>query len=564
MYFTRRTAYSLRAVLLASTGSIIASIAAAQTPSCPPAPTIDQGRSLVVTDGALDKTKFSFANTINAILTSLQIQTTAENRENFVKSLLTSMNDDDMVNPVSGLRMKVDVRALEAGLDPKNLLDPADPVGLVPIALFNRLDLAPQDWSNCGEHRIVYGFKAPVPKGGPDSRFFLIFEARVDNAHPQKNGFEGCRAVVKFWRDLSDENDASKRATRLEDFYYKGAPGVSGPVVQAKNYGGPLGQVRGNLFINAPGKFEWQLREWIVINSGAPTPASFTPVTVKENPLAELYSDTTGPNTLDVPLETTERTEFQTQFKNTFLKRLVEPDVSRQFLTNGQPGYVPEFDPKSTSFDPSKYKIDILNRIGARFDNRFNEFQSVSQGIKDDPKTIADASGPVFKAGASSALNAFVIDPPQKPTIDDVLNRGGAITCGGCHQFAANRQIGLVNSQPIAWPQSAGFVHVTESGALSPALTDVFLPFRSARLQEAACIAPPVAAVAEAVASGPRSLVLENVRQAYWQQLVADARGQKLDVARRAVTRAAVQAIAEQRQEENQKPGYFVTNRRPH
>ncbi|WP_157785768.1 hypothetical protein [Bradyrhizobium liaoningense] len=144
MYFTRRTAYSLRAVLLASTGSIIASIAAAQTPSCPPGPTIDQSRSLVVTDGALDKTKFSFANTMNAILTSLQIQTTAENRENFVKSLLTSMNDDDMVNPVSGLRMKVDVRALEAGLDPKNLLDPADPVGLVPIALFNRLDLAPQ------------------------------------------------------------------------------------------------------------------------------------------------------------------------------------------------------------------------------------------------------------------------------------------------------------------------------------------------------------------------------------------------------------------------------------
>ena len=49
---------------------------------------------------------------------------TAENRENFVRSLLPSMNDDDMVNPVSGLRMKVDIRALEAGLDPKKLLDP--------------------------------------------------------------------------------------------------------------------------------------------------------------------------------------------------------------------------------------------------------------------------------------------------------------------------------------------------------------------------------------------------------------------------------------------------------
>jgi hypothetical protein len=565
MSLTHGIAYSLRAVLLASTGSIVASLAAAQAPSCPPAPTIDQGRSLVVTDGALDKAKFSFVNTINAILTSLQIQATPENRENFVRSLLASMNDDDMVNPVSGLRMKVDIRALEAGLDPRKLLDSADPMGLIPIALFNRLDLAPQDWSNCGEHRIVYSFKAPVPTGGPPSRFFLIFEARVDNAHPQKIGFEGCRAVVKFWRDLSDENDASKRATRLEDFYYKGAPGVSGPVVQAKNYGGPLGQVRGNLFINAPNSPpKWQLREWIVINSGAPTPASFTPVTVKENPLAEFYSDAIGPNTLDVPLETTERTEFQTQFKGTFLKRLVEPDVVRQFLTSGQSGYVAELDPKSTSFQPSKYKIDILNRIGARFDNRFNEFQSVSQQNEDDPKAIADTSGTVFKAGTSTALNAFVIDPTQKPTIDDVLNRGGAITCGGCHQFAANRQVGLVNSQPISWPPSAGFAHVTENSTLSPALTDVFLPFRADRLREAACIAPSVAASPEVAASAPRSLALENARQAYWQQLVAEAREQKVDVARRAVTRAAVQAITEQRQEETQKPGYFVTNRRPH
>ena len=54
---------------------------------------------------------------------------------------------------------------------PKSILDPLDPMGLVPTALFNQLDLAPQDWSNCGEHRIVYGFKAPVPKGGPASQF---------------------------------------------------------------------------------------------------------------------------------------------------------------------------------------------------------------------------------------------------------------------------------------------------------------------------------------------------------------------------------------------------------
>jgi hypothetical protein len=565
MSLNKRTSvrYICRTLLPLSAFSVFVSLAAAQV--CPPVPTIDPARSLVVTDAALDKAKFSFVNTINAILGSLNVAATSENRENFVRSLLSSMNDDDMVNPASGLRMKVDIRPLEAGLDPKKLFDPNDPTGLVPVGLFNRLDLAPQDWSNCGEHRIVYSFKAPIPNAGaPDSRFFLIFEARVDNASPQKLGFEGCRAVAKFWRDLSDENDASKRAARLEEFYYQGAPGVSGPVVQAKNYGGPLGQVRGNMFVNAPGNFKWELREWIVINSGAPTPVSFTPVTVKENPLAEFYSDAIGPNTLDVPLETTERTEFQKQFKGTFLTRLVEPDVVRQFLTMGQSGYVPELDPKNTSFDPNKYKIDILNRVGARFDNRFNEFQSVSQGNEDDPKTIADTVGPIFRSGISNALNAFVIDPAQKPTGENVLNRAGAITCGGCHQFAANRPVGSVKGQSISWPLSAGFVHITENSTLSAALTDVFLPFRADRLGEAVCIAPALPPPPEVAMSAPRSLALQIARKSYWQELVANAREQKEDVARRAVTRAAVQAITVERQEEIQKPGYFVTSRRPH
>jgi hypothetical protein len=82
--------------------SAITSPSQAQT--CSPA--IDRTRSLVVTDGALDRTKFSFTNTINAILTSLNIPTTEDNRVNFVRSMITSFNEDDMVNPVSGLRMK--------------------------------------------------------------------------------------------------------------------------------------------------------------------------------------------------------------------------------------------------------------------------------------------------------------------------------------------------------------------------------------------------------------------------------------------------------------------------
>jgi hypothetical protein len=540
--------------------------AAAQGPTCTPA--IDISRSLVVTDGALDKTKFAFSRTIDAILGSMNVAKTAENRENFVKSMLTSFQDDAMVNPVSGLRMRVEVRPLEAGLDPKKLLNPADPAGLVPIALFNRLDAAPVDWSNCGEHRIVYSFKAPIPPeaGLPPfrtSRILLIFEARVDNASPQKAGFEGCRAVANFWRSLTDENDEKVRAERLEQFYFTGIAGASGPVVQAKNYGGPLGQVRGNIFMNSVAHpLGWQLREWIVVNSGQPTPASFVAVTVKDNPLAQFYLDANASDPLDSPLdaakETFERTEFQNQFLNTSLGRLLDPDVVLNFLKPGQPAYKAELDPANAAFDVEKYRIEVLNRFGARFENRFNEFQSVSQGDEDNPQAKA---GPTLQANLGTALGQFVIDDQQKPDVTQVLNRAGAVSCGGCHQFTAEKPVTKIKGQTIAWPRSAGFVHVTESGGLSEALTTTLLPFRRDRLSEAVCIeAAPIM-----ISAAPNaSMALESARQSRWESLVAAARDEKDPAAQRTRTREAVRAITVQRQEEIQKPGYFVTNRRPH
>jgi len=550
--------------LSALSATLSASVATAQGPTCNPP--INISRSLVVTDAALDKTKFAFAKTIDAILSSMDVAQTPENRENFVKSMLTSFQDNTMVNPVSGLRMKVDVRQREANLDPKKLLNPVDPIGLVPVALFNRLDAAPEDWSNCGEHRIVYSFKAPVPLGGPDSRFLLIFEARTANGSAQGTGFEGCRATANFWRSLTDENDAAKRADRLEQFYYVGIAGASGPVVQAKNYGGPLGQVRGNVFMNATGDFKWQLREWIVVNSGQPTAASFVPVTVKDNPLAQFYLDTNGaaggPDAPEDPAkEASERTEFQNQFLNTSLARLLEPDVVRNFLKEGQPGYKKELDPKSSSFDIEKYKIEVLARFGARFENRFNEFQSVSQGPEDNPQAKAAAGGATLQNNITAFLGTFVIDPTQKPNMTHVLNRAGAVSCGGCHQFTAGQAVGQVKGQPILWPNSAGFVQVTETGGLSDALTKVLLPFRRDRLQEAVCkeVEPVVMSAAPAA-----SALLGSARQSQWQSLVAAARDEKDPGLQQTRTREAVRAITVQRQEEIQKPGYFVTNRRPH
>ena len=225
-----------------------------------------------------------------------------------------------------------------------------------------------------------------------------------------------------------------------------------------------------------------------------------------------------------------------------------EPDIVREFLTIGQPGYVAELDPKSPQFNADKYKIDVVNRIGARFENRFNEFQSVSQTNQDDPTTIANTSGPIFKSRVATTTATFALDPGQMPNADHVLNRAGAVTCGGCHQFSGGglpsqpaRQIGSVKGQPIEWPGSAIFVQGAEDGTLSTALNDFFLPFRGDRLRDAVCIpSPPLAVAGAGTARLPveafgasRTLAFEAARQARWQQLVRTAREQKDEIVRR-------------------------------
>ena len=121
--------------------------------------------------------------------------------------------------------------------------------------------------------------------------------------------------------------------------------------------------------------------------------------------MAQFYLDSNGSGDdapKDAALETSERVEFQNQFLGTSITRLLEPDVVRNFLTAGQPGYRPELDPKNTAFDEAKYQLDILNRFRARFENRFNEFQSVSQGDEDNPEV---KTGPALRASIDGKLN---------------------------------------------------------------------------------------------------------------------------------------------------------------
>ena len=216
------------------------------------------------------KADFSLAKTLDNILKTargdMSAPISAPEREALLDTLLESFKQPKLTNDDSGLTFGAIQQPGFATLSAKELLKVDGPDEMLPVGLFNRLDLTPQDMSNCGEYRIVYAKKNPT--AGGFNRFFLIFEAALPNSDPNSN-VEGCRQVAKFWDGFRSAPD-DKIATALNDFYYKGGPVAGGslkfePVVHVAHYGCPNGQVRSNAFVSPGGEpttAPWSLRQW--------------------------------------------------------------------------------------------------------------------------------------------------------------------------------------------------------------------------------------------------------------------------------------------------------------
>ena len=188
---------------------------------------LDATRSELGLAGEPNERAFSFRRTIAAILDSVPPQVSsgpsnAAAQEAFVKTMINSfqMPTGQALNAQAGILMPLDDRTEAAELDAADLLDDTSPTGMKPLALFNRFDLAPDNWSHCGEHRIVYGRGRPNP-ASPLDRFLMIFEAMVPNPG---TGPEGCRRVAEFWAGLTDLDDVDQ-AKKLSAFYYEGKTG---------------------------------------------------------------------------------------------------------------------------------------------------------------------------------------------------------------------------------------------------------------------------------------------------------------------------------------------------
>jgi hypothetical protein len=431
----------------------------------------DQDRRAVVftsKDNAAVLSGFALDRTLDNILKTARgdmgAMITPGEREVLLDSLLTTLADTKLTNEDSGLTFTVKPRPGESKLRARDLLDPNNPETMIPVGLFNRLDLAPKDLRNCGEYRIVYAKKNP---GGLLDRFLLIFEASLPNPDPNSSA-TGCQEVAKFWDSLRTMTDA--QATQpLLDFYYTGGKLPSGkldfqPVVDFRHYGLLGGQVRGNAFDDPQGQ-PWHLRQWTISLTQTLTP-TFTSTPINENPVPAFF----GGAKPDVePMATYD------QIAGAFLNKFVRDNVRQLTSVDGR---------AAIPIGPATTAQELFANLGVDIDDDFYAIESASgPGLADDPTDRAQ--GTPLEQEIEKALKAAKLDQACGLTSQHILNRMGAMTCGGCHEFSTTRSI----APGINWPSNPPdplrhFVHINEEGVLSELLLQRFLPARFALVQK--------------------------------------------------------------------------------
>ena len=430
--------------------------------------------------------KFSLARTLTSIrystgLPSHRISTLLP--DNFLNTqLLNSLLNTFKVSSKTNGFVKMDLQIR----DKEKEVSLSD---MSPTAIFNRFDLSASNGEHCGEYRIIY-------HKNNGARFFLAFEAQYPNPDSSK-GKRGCFALADFWQEIGKMNKADA-LVQLEKFFYKGLvhKGVKLPaVVDFTHYTHGTGQVRSNSSIQKP----WQLREFKT-DISAKGKVIFVADTVKSNPLTRLFVNkgdlpviwNMGPYSptdflvdinkrglvLDLSTDTSVKKENSGSYLPTAFpakKENLETDSLKTLRAHFNRDFGTYVDnllaPERRASNPSPR--DIINGFSLDNDDSYNEFQSDSN----EGDNTANGRNENLSAIISKKLTALNL---SNYSVQMIRNRAEAMSCGGCHQNSNDAEI----APNVHWPKSGSFVHVDEKGALSPALTEQFLPARAALLKD--------------------------------------------------------------------------------
>lgn len=423
---------------------------------------------------------FSLENTLQAIVdTNVAEQTILTTAEDVLSSMLDGLSVTSMENEETGMLLPNENMTVDDAL---YVLD-----NYTPIALFNRTDTHASDWSNCGEHRIVYEFTGTTANSS--GRFWLIFEAVLPNPLVSNGAPDplGCAPVIDMWRAM-DDADASSRGAALQQFFYTGR-GPLGPVVTHGNYSFGGGQVRTNGINFGGTDFLWRLHEFRTDsrqcdrNDATCLDGStfFRMDTVKGTAISELFNGV-NPNASDIDSDSWENlvSEWALGFGPEGDDVTVDRNAEVLFI-----------DDNGNDIPDRLEELLAPELLGTAPEVGFSlsveaQFTDVLSSAALDTTNVRGASD-AFKGMVQKQIDLILQqdDTTVAPvTAQHVLTRAATQSCIGCHA-PPNQDIA---PNGVQFPSTNDFTHVelqASSVSFSAALTDHFFPTRDEALSDA-------------------------------------------------------------------------------
>ncbi|HXH42066.1 MAG TPA: hypothetical protein VNN08_25810 [Thermoanaerobaculia bacterium] len=302
-----------------------------------------------------------------------------------------------------------------------------------PIAVVNRFDQAPADGSNCGQFRLIFARRAPLPQ-----RLHIIFEPVLRNPNPSA-GLAGCRAVAQFWAGLTNIDSPDDRRARLESFYFDGLTGFP-PVIDPPNFDASSGGGIRTTEVDNKGSFR-MYQFYLTKDCSAACTMRMTPDVLHDFPFGPLFdSSQSNPQTA----------AFQDAFVEQ-VPNLAVRDVNEYFMEIPREFLMAESDP--TDSFPAFFFAQPFERSKAANPGFYNRIQ-----------------------GKLTAIGSTL-------TPDQIVLRAETQNCVGCHLVTGDVGEGVVFPHSFDSLQQVAD-NVTEPGEngprfmISPALRDVFIPHR--------------------------------------------------------------------------------------
>jgi hypothetical protein len=429
-----------------------------------PSPIVDARRSLAITDQPI-LANFTFARVLEQLVTTSGVSglTPAQlfrqlwDTQNLSPGLDADMQSPNCTGTLNGYPYEcrpAPAEGFQAACDPFALNSPC---AYMPVGLFMRFDLAPNDGRHCGEYRVVFAKESGRFPAGSQDRNLLIFEAAARNPHFNQ-GIRGCQKLVRAFAELSDIADTNTRRTKLEEIYFDGYKEFD-PVISYENFGDNslgAGQLRTNQFVQPNEPRIWNLREFKLEKECSPAcTLRFLPVTNKVNPFGPLF----------------------------------DPASEHE----NAPGFQAEFLTQVENLASANASAIAMNTSDA-----YNSGQSLATTTQSD-----ETNYPVnFGAGPSAfhdAIQAALTNLGSALSPVDIVKRAQVQACAGCHRLSNNANLG----GSITWPPSLGFTHVSERDAdletvsgvtrfkISDALVNLLLPARKQLVEDFLNDVPP-------------------------------------------------------------------------